>query len=215
MVNITGERIKFISEYSYYVPKPTVVGEADNDTMEDIDMSGETPPDNSSQAEIEQTGESAQSTVDGKIEVNMTDIINKQQEAISQLTQQLNQWVADINNNIDGVKRSVASTKDETTRSIQGMKNEVDDELKKRIPTPHEKLLMQSLSAYPYNVKLTDYFIPAKPDISQTVGINKDGIGRNYFDKIYNQSEQTSKEYILTGKDVENSYNSIDIESSM
>jgi hypothetical protein len=203
-----GERIRFISEYSYYVPK--VVKEAD------IDLTGETPVD----ADTEDMG--AEPNMDAapeegtgnKIQVNMTDLVVKQQEAIDQLTQTLNQWVADINNNIGEVKQSVMSTKAETEKSLNGMMAEVDAELKKRIPTPNEKLQMQSLSAYPYNIKLTDYFIPVKADKPQNVNISQDGLGRNYFDKISDQSEQIAKDYVLTTDDIENSYNQVDVENS-
>jgi hypothetical protein len=46
-------------------------------------------------------------------------------------------------------------------KSMEAISNKIDGlekELEKRAPTPEEKIEMRSLSSYPYNLKLTDFW---------------------------------------------------------
>jgi hypothetical protein len=72
---------------------------------------------------------------------------------------------------------------------IEGLEKEII----KRNPTPVEKLEMRSLSSYPFNQKLTDYWA------------DKKGV----YDVMDN--EKKPKEYVLTKKDIDSSYNDVGI----
>jgi hypothetical protein len=77
--------------------------------------------------------------------------------------------------------------------------DDLENQLEKRIPTPEEKLEMRSLSSYPYNLKLTDFWA------------EKGGI----YDVMGNNEEESEpKEYVLTQKDVDDDYSEASIRDS-
>jgi hypothetical protein len=63
----------------------------------------------------------------------------------------------------------------------------LEKEIVKRNPTPVEKLEMRSLSSYPYNIKLSDYWS------------EKEG--------PYDVMDKKEKEYVLTNDDIDSNYN--------
>jgi hypothetical protein len=70
--------------------------------------------------------------------------------------------------------------------SVANKIENLEKEIIKRNPTPIEKLEMRSLSSYPYNVKLSDYWS------------DKEG--------QYDVMDNKEKEYVLTKDDVDNEY---------
>ena len=78
--------------------------------------------------------------------------------------------------------------------SISNKIETLEKEIVKRNPTPVEKLEMRSMSSYPYNIKLTDYW--------------KDVDG---YDAT---GEEEPKEYILTKDDVDSGFTDSSIKSS-
>ena len=81
---------------------------------------------------------------------------------------------------------------------MSAITNKIEDlekEIVKRNPTPVEKLEMRSLSSYPFNQKLTDYWA------------DKEG--------PYNvMGEKKKKEYVLTKDDVDAGYSEANIKKS-
>jgi hypothetical protein len=71
--------------------------------------------------------------------------------------------------------------------------DQLEKEIEKRNPTPIEKLEMRSMSSFPYNIKLTDYWS------------DKEG---------YDVSEPENQEYILTQQDVDDDYSESDIRNT-
>jgi uncharacterized small protein (DUF1192 family) len=100
--------------------------------------------------------------------------------------------------------RNVKSRFNDKTRKIDYLSiEEVDDkieglekEIERRNPTPKEKLEMRSLDSYPYSVKLSDFWAD-KGDRYDT-GADSD----------------KPEEYVLTQKDVDDSYSESNIEDS-
>jgi hypothetical protein len=70
--------------------------------------------------------------------------------------------------------------------SVANKIEDLEKEIVKRNPTPIEKLEMRSLSSYPYNIKLSDYWS------------DKEG----QYDVMNNKE----KEYVLTSDDVDNEF---------
>ena len=70
--------------------------------------------------------------------------------------------------------------------SVANKIENLEKELVKRNPTPVEKLEMRSLSSYPYNIKLSDYWS------------DKEG--------QYDVMDKEPKEYVLTKDDVDNEF---------
>ena len=78
---------------------------------------------------------------------------------------------------------------------IDGITQKIDSlehEIEKRNPTEQEKLEMRSLSSYPYNLKLTDYWA------------EKEGA----YDVMNNNGQREPKEFVLTQDDVNADFNS-------
>jgi hypothetical protein len=77
--------------------------------------------------------------------------------------------------------------------SISSKIDTLEKEIVKRNPTPVEKLEMRSMSSFPYNIKLTDYW--------------KDVDG-------YDTGQEEPKEFVLTKDDVENTYTDASIKDT-
>jgi hypothetical protein len=79
---------------------------------------------------------------------------------------------------------------DSVASKIEGLEKEIV----KRNPTPVEKLEMRSLSSYPYNIKLSDYWS------------DKEG--------AYDVMGDKEKEYVLTKDDIDNDYSYSQIQNT-
>lgn len=78
--------------------------------------------------------------------------------------------------------------------SVANKIEDLEKEIVKRNPTPVEKLEMRSLSSYPYNIKLSDYWS------------EKEG--------QYDVMDKQPKEYILTKDDIDNDFSDSKIRDS-
>lgn len=74
----------------------------------------------------------------------------------------------------------------------------LENEIEKRNPTPEEKLEMRSLSSYPYNLKLTDFW-------SEKEG-NYDAMGSG--------KKNEEEEYVLTQDEIDRDFNPQEIKNS-
>jgi hypothetical protein len=83
--------------------------------------------------------------------------------------------------------------------AINAKIDNMEHEFEKRNPTPEEKLEMRSLSSYPYNLKLTDYWSEKEGNYDVMKG-----------DKEGNQQE----DYVLTQEEVDSDYNAIHVKDS-
>lgn len=121
---------------------------------------------------------------DDEVELDVTDIVDgtkdakkaaiKALKASKQTGEELMNKLADLENRLAKMD------------SVAGKIENLEKEIVKRNPTPVEKLEMRSLSSYPYNVKLSDYWS------------DKEG--------QYDVMDKQPKEYVLTKDDVDNEY---------
>jgi len=222
-LDILSERVSFISEYNYYVPNLSEEGEEDteldgseevdpNADLEDaedaeIDPNAEESGDDASLADLEgEETEEISSDGSGEVEIDVTDIVTRQDEmgqSIEDITQKIESALQNITKTVSDLKSDMFNNANTVNSKIDKVEGNLSKEMQKRNPTPEEQLQLRSLSAYPYNMKLTDYWEPTF----------------NYADALKNPNEKpTSKldassgekpkdeeedeEYVLRVKDV-------------
>lgn len=123
-----------------------------------------------------------------EVEVDVTQIVKGNEEA-KEAASDASQKTSELLNKFSELEQRVAAM-DTIATKIQ----DLEKEIVKRNPTPVEKLEMRSMSSFPYNIKLTDYW--------------KDVEG-------YEASEENkSKEYVLTKDDVESSGTDLSIKKT-
>ncbi len=127
--------------------------------------------------------------------VDVTDLVNKQDEVL----QKFNDIIGKMNHFSD-----ISKTVDETSKEVNSLKNDLQTkidsfgkELEKRLPTDKEKLRLQSLNSYPYNIPIDDYFIN-----TGRVDMNKE------------EEDKKADDFILKVKDIEDGYNEFDVKNS-
>ena len=134
----------------------------------------------------------------GDVEIDVTALVKGSEEAKAS-ADQANQSISALMGKFDELMSKVSSM-DSITSKIDNLENE----LEKRTPTPEEKLEMRSFDSYPYNLKLTDFWA------------NKEGkyaVMGNNNEKIAGTPEE-EKEYILRQKDIDDNFNSREIQQS-
>ena len=132
------------------------------------------------EAGAEDTGaETPDAGAEDEVEVDVTQIVKGSKEAKEAATD-ASAKTSELLNKFSELEQRVAAM-DSITSKIDTLEKEIV----KRNPTPIEKLEMRSMSSFPYNIKLTDYW--------------KDVEG-------YEASEENKpKEYVLTKDDVQTS----------
>ena len=105
----------------------------------------------------------APSGTENAVQLDVTQLVQKQDE--------INKTVQDVLSKISELIKGNETLKSEMDSKLEafGAQSEersknMSKELEMRIPTPIEKLQLQSLHSFPYNVKLTDYWQPTQED---------------------------------------------------
>ena len=124
---------------------------------------------------------------DGEVEVDVTDIVKSTEETKNSVTG-LDTKIGSLMSTFSDLETKLASMD-----TIISKIDQLEKEIEKRNPTPVEKLEMRSMSSFPYNIKLTDYWN------------DKEG---------YDTSEPEEKEYILTQQDVDDDYSESEIKNT-
>ncbi len=180
------------------IAAPTDDTNVDNVSGDTLNVDGGAIPDSTSAdtpLEPIQTGDSSVVTL------NISDVVNKQDEVL--------QTVQSLFTKIDGILSGQETFKQEVQQSLETAKQElnskieeIDSEVKKRNPTDDEKMWLNSLAAYPYNVKLTDYFVATKdPNIRNNPTNTKNTVGDSEPEE---KEEKEDEEYIITQNDIDN-----------
>lgn len=124
-----------------------------------------------------------------EVEVDVTQLVKGSEDA-KQSADDASQKTSELLNKFNDLEQRVAAM-DSITNKIETLEKEII----KRNPTPVEKLEMRSLSSFPYNIKLTDYW--------------KDVDG---YDAT--SPDETNVEYTLTKDDVDSGFTDSSIKSS-
>ena len=178
---------KYISEQETDLPEPIEGGgediELDGSELEIDDVQ---PVDVESDPDVEVVGEpSSDSDVEesGTEELDITDLVTTQKDMSTKQEEYMDSMMDRLND-----LTSKLSDMDKILGKINRLEDKVD---KYRQKSPEEKLQLRSLDSYPYNQKLTDFFMDKGPDMEKT--------GKN--------------DYVLTSDEVEN-YTDRDIKDS-
>ena len=124
-----------------------------------------------------------------EVEVDVTDIVDKTEEAKEEASQ--------ASSKIDDLLGKFSELEQKLTGmdAIINKMDELEKEVIERNPSPTEKLSMRSMDSFPYSVKLTDFW-------------NE----REGYDATGEEGEE--EEYVLTQQDIDDEYNESDIKSS-
>ncbi len=204
---------EYLTNYNYYGRNPSKSKLIKEDELDDmLGLSGEggdIPENNGGQQDIasQQPDTQAQPTqpVEDVQQLDVTDLIKKQEET--------NTTVGTILQKLDTVVKEFSGMKDDIKNNIELMKiksqhdiGEIMKEIEKRVPTADEKMQLQTLSSYPYNVKLTDFWVPNQNADTRFTKVPNQKDETTYDVKAFKQGEgdEAEKEYVLTNKDVQN-----------
>ena len=212
LIKEEAKRFKLLTEYSFYheenimspsgtPEKPIILGneleEAEGDEAETLDqaagMEDETPaPEGEMPAEeipaeempAEEMPIEEPAPAEDEVEVDVTSLVNGADEAKKAAIKAMKvskETGDDLMDKLSDLEARLTRM-DSVANKIENLEKEII----KRNPTPIEKLEMRSLSSYPYNVKLSDYWS------------DKEG--------QYDVMDDKEKEYVLTKDDVDNEY---------
>lgn len=186
---------KYISEQESTLPPPPADAGTEETPMpgeEELDTTGgdtqpvdvETDPDVELVDEPGVEGEEIDATEEsGTEELDITDLVTTQKDMSAKQEEYMETMMDRLND-----LTSKLSDMDQILQKINDLENKVE---KYRQKSPEEKLQLRSLDSYPYNQKLTDFFMDKEVEMEKT--------GKN--------------EYILTSDEVEN-YSNGDIKKS-
>jgi hypothetical protein len=178
---------KYISEQETDLPEPIEGGGEDVELDgSELDIDDVQPVDVESDPEVEVVGEPTSELSgeeSGTEELDITDLVTTQKDMSTKQEEYMDSMMDRLND-----LTSKLSDMDKILVKINNLEDKVD---KYRQKSPEEKLQLRSLDSYPYNQKLTDFFMDKGPDMEKT--------GKN--------------EYVLTSDEVEN-YTDRDIKDS-
>jgi hypothetical protein len=183
-------------------PKNTDEQDSDEGDMEtpDIDdildtQAGDMPNEDSSQTK----------------EIDVTDIIKRQDDLVRHYNNIIGKLsgIEKMNTEIESIKSQISGIKDDFTKNVSSIK----DEIKKRNPTPNEKIRLQSLSSFPYNVPVDTYFQRSEDqDMPEEY---KNSISNPTVQKINDEDvNKKANDYVLTINDILDGYNQNDVMKS-
>lgn len=119
------------------------------------------PVDVANDPEVEVIGaEGGTETESGTEELDITDLVNKQNEVATKQDEYMNNLfgkLEDLTNKL--------SEMDKIFDKINSLEQKIE---KYREKTPEEKLHLRSLDSYPYNQKLTDFFVDKQPEMEKS-----------------------------------------------
>ncbi len=166
--------------------EPTEEGGEDMDLGEDP-FGGELPVED--EFADEPAMEEEPMSDEGEVEVDVSDIVDKTEEAKEEASQ--------ASSKIDDLLGKFSELEQKLTGmdAIINKMDELEKEVIERNPNPTEKLSMRSMDSFPYSVKLTDFWAD-----------------REGYDATGEEGEE--KEYTLTQQDIDDEYNESDIKGS-
>lgn len=125
-----------------------------------------------------------------EVELDVTELV-RGSEAAKESADAANEKIAQLMDMVNKLETQLSG--------MSTITNKIDDlekEIERRNPTPVEKLEMRSLDSFPYNIKLSDFWVEK---------------GERYDT---GSEEKQPEEYVLTQQDVDNDYIESDIEDS-
>ena len=138
---------------------------------------------------------------DSEIEVDMTQLVLKKQEtatAVQDLLQKIDSLIKTNGNIKTDVAQQLQSFEQKNKETAEKLKQEIQ----MRTPTPLEKLELTSMSSFPYNIKLSDYWTPAEGDkYKYSIANAKPEMNNNQTNV-----EKTPQEFVLKQSEIMRGY---------
>ena len=160
-------------------------GEAPVEPGQPIDI--ENDPDVEEITGDEETDTSEESTTDsGTEEIDITELVSSQKNIETKQEEYMNSKMAKL----DDLEAKL-SQMDSIFEKINSLEDKIE---KSRPKTPEEKLHLRSLDSYPYNQKLSDFFLEKKPEMEET--------GKNVYTLTPEDVEDVDKTSIRKSFDV-------------
>lgn len=180
------EEIKRYRQINKYIVEQELAGEvpdvgaeelpaadAGAETLPAADAGAEpTPIDTATDPDVEKVGDdettdvtdTTETTDGGTEELDITDLVTKQDDILSKQTEMTDQILSQLNDLQDKL-----SEMDKILQKVDSLEVKFE---KYRQKTPEEKLELRSLDSYPYSQKLTDFF-DVKQDEMEASGKNE------------------------------------------
>lgn len=137
-----------------------------------------------------------------EVEVDVTDIVNKV-EGTENSVEDVEEKIDNIGSQLNQYIEKLTSVNDALLDKIAELESNMNKQFSKRNPTPNEQLMLRSMSSYPYNQKLSDYWeVGEKGSFKPKGSINDD------------MEDEEPEEYTLTQEDIENTFNPADIKKT-
>lgn len=221
----------FLTEYKYYGRRPSNILKEDEiddafglgdmnpqDANAAMDAAETQPPAAALQGEIPAEPQTAVQPNQNAVQIDVTQLVLKQDE--------INKTVQDVLSKLGDLLKGNETLKSDLDKKLQDMESKsvetekrMATELQKRVPTPVEKLQLQSLHSFPYSVKLTDYWVPTEEDKYKYAVAN---VKTNMHDdptfdvNVRNlpNIQKEPEEYTLRASDVMKGYNETNVKNS-
>lgn len=231
-----SDRLFLLYEYKYYTgdisEAPEDEEEMEDEETEDVesgddiededieDLEGDEFDDDMGDEEIEGGFEDMESEEDfgeEEVEVDVSEIVDgvdQNSENITNISSKLDSMGTQLGEYISKIMK----TNKALANQVDQLEKNISKEFRKRTPTPNEELMMRSMSSYPYNQKLTDYWQPASGgEYDYSIeNPNQESMGDIQMKVTDKSSEDTTpKDYVLTDKDVEEDYSELDVRNSL
>jgi len=223
----------FLTEYQYYGRRPSNILKEDEiddalglgdmtpqDANAAMGAAEQQPQDQAAapQGEMPAEPQTAVQPNENAVQIDVTQLVLKQDE--------INKTVQDVLSKLGDLVKGNENLKSELDKKLQNMEvksveteKRMADELQKRVPTPVEKLQLQSLHSFPYNVKLTDYWVPTEEDKYKYAVANvktnmNDDPTFNVNVKNLPNIQKEPEEYTLRASDIMKGYNETMVKNS-
>lgn len=223
----------FLAEYKYYGRRKSLLYEdelddalglspediekaaGDQEQTDNVEPATDTSMENDTSSDVQPEKEGS------KVELDVTQLVLKQDE-ISRSVQDILNKLSDLVKNDENLKSDLNKKISDLESSTINNINNVKTELQKRTPTPIEKLQLQSLHSFPYNIKLTDYWKPTEEDrykyavANVKTNMNDDPTFNVNIKNLPNidKKQETDNEYILKQSEIMKDYNETFVKKS-
>jgi hypothetical protein len=137
-----------------------------------------------------------------EVEVDVTDIVNKV-EGTENSVEDVEEKIDNIGSQLNQYIEKLTQVNSELMDKISELESNMNKQFSKRNPTPNEQLMLRSMSSYPYNQKLSDYWEVGEKDYFKPKG-----------NMVDDTEDEEPEEYILTKDDIESTFNPTDIKKT-
>lgn len=212
-------KFDFITNYKFYGRRVLKEDELDDALGLSADTSqgqqpentsnSSTPPDESEISMDGNTPPAAEVKTEEVVELDVTSIVNKQNEinqTVTDILGKINSLVQTNMNLRNEMKNQAETDRKEYEKDINYLKNEIQ----KRNPTPVEQLQLRSMSSFPYNVKLSDFWQPTHEDKYRYAVANS----KVNPTQSFQVEEKPNEEFVLKSSDIMSDYNDYKVRNS-